>query len=242
MASGSVLAEHFCGIFYCIYWWFWLWCRCWPHQRGDNCFRGPDMRLWWQEDRTTSTFWGIGVMSQPDVLHQSDLCSGPNLRLNKSGISIKYHRALITWHVRLNAHLLLLMETWLESMKLCVCLFLCRDGAHRGCSLCAKWTFGWWQLSTLSLSLQWAVLDSNTKNTPWVDGNSSISDVCGYLVANYFQQLLEMQLNKTGCILTPVRCDGRKKWLLEEHLNVIFPININTLFSWKWISDSRTLK
>lgn len=146
------------------------------------------------------------------------------------------------WHVRLNAHLLMLMEPWLESMKLCVCLFLCRDGAHRGCSLCAKWPFGWWQLSTLSLSLQWAVLDSNTKNTPWVDGNSSISDVCGYLVANYFQQLPEMQLNKTGCILTPVRCEGRKKWLLEEHLNVIFPININKLFSWKLISDSRTLK
>lgn len=113
-------------------------------------------------------------------------------QVNEGGISIKYHRPQVTWHVPLNAHLLMVMETRLESMKLCVCLFLWRDGAHRGCSLCAKWTFGWWQLSTLSLSLQWAVLDSNTKNTPWVDGNSSISDVCGYLVANYFQQLLEM--------------------------------------------------
>lgn len=154
----------------------------------------------------------------------------------------KIPQTTITWHVRLKAHLLPLVETWRESTKLRVSSFLCRDGAHRSCSLSAKWTFGWWQLSTLSLSLQWAVLDSNTENTPWVDGNGSISDVCAYLVANYFQQLLEMQLNKTGSALTQVKSEGKKKWLLDEHLNVIFLINLNKLFSWTLISDSSTSK
>lgn len=69
-------------------------------------------------------------------------------------------------------------------------------------------------------SLQSAILDSSPKTPPWVDGNDSVSDLSAHLVTNYVQQLLKMQLNKTGSISAPVKSEGTSG-LPDEHLHPI---------------------